>query len=227
MATIPPDCARVLMRYKLGTEDIAEMGFHLQRVHHVGDTTDWPRDVNDIADKVASSWASNVPHTYWPSSVSLDRVDVYHLGTDGKTIDKGTATAAWAGSNANSLPWEVSLCITTYGFDPSSFAALARRKRGRFYLPPMGVNAVDGGGGALSGAAAADIVSGVGGFLGDVKAFDLHDYGEAFTDSMALGVLSRTGSIFTPITHWGFDHRFDAQRRRENKQGAVKTIDTV
>lgn len=229
--TIPADCVRVMLRADLGGVDVAVWGFHMQRVHHVGDTTDWPTDVNDIASAIAGFWAADMDHTYFSAALTMQSCDVYHLGTDGKTIDKGTAAFtggdAWSGGAGTSMPWEVAAAVSLLGYDPSGFTPQARNKRGRFFLGPFGNNAVDDTTGAIGSSAHANLQTHLATFLGHVKSFELHDYGEAFRDSVQLGILSRRASIFTPVSHWYLDGKFDAQRRRENRQVPARSVQSL
>jgi hypothetical protein len=224
--TIPADCARVMLRFNLDTVDVAIFGFHMHRNHTLGDTVDWARDVNDIATAVRDSWVAHMTHGNFGTAVIGDRVDVYHLGTDGRTIDKGTAGFTvpndWRGSQGVSLPWETSLAVTLYGYEPGSFTPQAARKRGRFYLPPMATNAMDSPSGGLGTSVRASLDANLAAFFGDVKTITLHDYGEIARDTMKLGILSRRGSIFTDAVAWGYDDRFDVQRRRENRQAPAR-----
>lgn len=230
--TIPPDVARVMMRAKLGTAgEIAIWGFHMVRVHGVGNTVDWADDTNNIAAATRDAWNAHSTKSAYATSVVMDRVDVYHLGTDGKTIDKGTASFtgedAWAGTQGVSMPWETSIAVTLYGYDPSGFVAEAANKRGRFYLPPMAQGALGNVDGFLDPSPAATLQTDIGAFLGQVNGLELHDYGELTRDTMALGILSRRRSIFTPVAFYGIDRKFDTQRRRENKQVPFRYIAAV
>jgi hypothetical protein len=208
------------------------MTFALKRVHHLGDTVDWPTDVGDIAQGVRDAWNADIEPSRFGGLVSGNHVGVYHLGTDGRTIDKGVSAfeggSAWVGSGPGAtLPWETSIAVTLYGFDPVAFTPYASRKRGRFYLPPMSTNMCSGGAGALDLTNMDALLAQFQSFIQDVNGILLHDYSEVDRDGVEVGVLSRKGGIFSPVTHLAIDNRFDVQRRRQNRQSPTRHFATI
>lgn len=224
---IPADCCRVQLVFDLGTVDQAVCTFALQRVHYLGDTTNWPLDVNDIAQGIRDAWNADVETSRFGGLVAGNHVAVYHLGTDGRTLDKGTSAftggSTWVGSGPGAtLPWETSVAFTLYGYTPGDFTANAARKRGRFFLPPMSTNMASGGAGAFDLTNMDALLTQLKTFVSDVNDIQLHDYSEANRDGVRVGVLSRTGGIFTPVTNVAMDNRFDVQRRRQNRQAPTR-----
>lgn len=229
MAPIPADIVRVRLVFDLHqistVADQAIMGFHLVRNHLPGNTTDWPANTQEIASKTWQKWTQRVTTTArWPTSVSLSRVDAYHLDTAGKTLDKGTqgqdgSHSAWTGTSGNpSMPWEVACAVSMYGYQPGTFTPDAKSKRGRYYLPPfattiMGNSAAEG---LFDSSTIATVVAvEQAAFLNDVNLMTVG--GGAVPDTVALVVLSRTKGVATPVQTMRVGHRPDRQSRRGRK----------
>jgi hypothetical protein len=109
------------------------------------------------------------------------------------------------------------MAVSLYGYDPANFDPLAKYKRGRFFLPPFQINAMGGGADAWAyDNTQFDNTRGViTAFLNEVDGSAL-GFGAPLpgSDSIRLGVLSRTRGIFSPVTHFRFGKAPDTQRRR-------------
>ena len=127
----------------------------------------------------------------------------------------------WVGTSTQpSLPWETSLCVSLYCYPRGTFQPNARRRRGRFYLPPM---------------SSAVLASNNSGFVADNVAHgvlsQMHDFcRDAWqsylgVDEAHLGVFSRADSTVYPVVQISLDAKIDSQRRRQNREiaGALVT----
>lgn len=222
---IPEDVVRARLVFSLlqggAIADQAVMGIHLRRVRPFPTVTDWPANVNETATKLFEKWVSNVTTAnYWSPQVRLEMTEAYHLNADtGKTLDKGVqvrdAQHAWVGTSGSpSLPWECATAVSLYGYAPGSFTQNARIKRGRFYLPPMSTQVMDGanGDGLYTSAVQTSLATVMAAFLNDVQGMTV---GQGATpDYWNVGILSRTQNAFTPIHTVRVGRRPDSQRRR-------------
>jgi hypothetical protein len=169
----------------------------------------------------------------------MDSVKVDHLSaTNGSTLDQGVAlfsgADAWVGSATDSLPWETSLAVSLFGYERGVFATNKGRKRGRFYLPPMGVNVLSGKSGQLTDTALTALNTQLGAFLNDVQGMNFssgspeqdEDYFNLVV--MSIGTPSKQlDPTTTPVTHMYIDGELDSQRRRQRQVDAVETVSTV
>ena len=200
------------------------MGFHFIRNHIPANTVNWPADVQEIASKVGNKWSTNIgQNALFGSGVHLIRSEAYHLDTEGKTLDKGVVVAGndspvlWNGSATNTLPYEVSAAVTLFGYDPAQFVRDARRRRGRFYLPPFSATIMDGNTGRFSMTSLNSLKTNLDAFLNDIHRMKVGG-GAPLEDDMKLCVLSKTGGLATPVQAWRMGDVPDAQRRRRRNQ---------
>lgn len=212
-------------------QDIAVFTLHGHRNHTPGNVTDWPTDVTNLADGMWDAWATNVDDTYWSGGAALSEVNVYHLSTANKTLDKGVraenGTNSWRGENANSLPWETSMCVSLYGYPHGTFVQEQRNKRGRFYTPPLATSVLNNdGSGAISSTRLAGFMTDMGAFLNDVQGMHIGT-GPGAADYFQLAVLSVEKSYWTQVIEYGIDQVIDSQRRRRKSQVAVKQWDEI
>lgn len=207
--------------------EIAEVGLSGQRVHHVGNNVSWQSDLDAFAREMRDSWRGHVDPSLFSTCVALTRTEAYHLGTDGKTIDKGTAptdaTHGWRGNVGGCLPWEVALCVTEYGYDPTAFNANARSQRGRIYLPGIPTTAMASGTPKIASDKMDSYMTSFAAFFNDMQGKKI---GEVVLtqDSVNLGILSRTKGTFTKLHTISMDNKPDSQRRRQNKLGGSKSF---
>lgn len=221
---VPEDVCKVTLRARLGGTQVeeAQFGFNMQREHFTGNTVDWAADVGTIAEKVRDSFVENfVTQTFWSSSVQMDAVEVFHLDTQGHTLDKGVAVfegpQEWVGDGSESLPWETSAVVSLYAYNPAGFAQDRRNKRGRFYLPPLVTSFMDGAKGRYQGGGSFAIQPlhiQVNSWLNDVNGLELGP-GSVGRDNMRLVVLSRVKSACYRVTYSRMDTAPDVQRRRQ------------
>jgi hypothetical protein len=227
---IPEDIVRCRLVFDLtqGAQvaDQAVMGFHMKRSHTPGNTTNWDADVQEIAEKIVDKWATNMTNSgQWSRCVRLALGEVYHLDANtGRTAHKGMASGPlrgnWTGtSDAASLPFSVACAVSLYGYDPAGFAADAKTKRGRFYLPPFQINAMGDGtsSGLFTVGHMTSLQTAVQAFLNDVHNLEVGGgVAGSGNDNMRLGILSRTRGTFTEVTHIRIGRAPDSQRRRDN-----------
>ncbi len=210
--------------------DQGVFGFHGKRVHRAGNTVDWANDVQALAEKMKDKFNAGVPKGPFSPAVIMNRVDVYHLSTANKTLDKGSAPFElneWNGSAQRGFPWEVALVASLYGYNPGSFTQNPRNKRGRFYLPPISTTMTDALTGVLNPADQTTTLEWLQDWLNDVQGAEI---GPEFDspegpDYFDLGILSTQrknaagyeGS-FTPATFVRLGRVLDVQRRRRKSQ---------
>lgn len=173
--TYPTDLVRITYGFDTGTPayEKAQFGFWLRFEDDIsGGTWSWDTATNDAATKMATAFNS-----YWAAvrgqfctSISPTFCKATHIDTNGHALDVATAplTTDNGTSGAPCLPFEVSMAVTLYGYDPGHFVPNSRRRRGRFYLPPMVASIVDING--LWTAAAMDVQgNALDAFLEDVQ----------------------------------------------------------
>jgi hypothetical protein len=122
----------------------------------------------------------------------------------------------WVGADTHSLPWQTTMCVNIYSYTPGTFIPHNRRRRGRIYLPPMGVNALAAD---FSGEMVAGLTTTM---LGYVK-----NYFQGYSSTAAgwtLGVLSRVASHLYTATDLTTDDKFDTQRRRVKSEPATRAV---
>lgn len=237
---VPEDVMRVTMRAIMtqdGIEDEeAQFGFWGQRRHFLGSEVDWEADTQECATKIRDKWVDEVPGTaIWPASVVMESVRVDHLtAATGKVAEQGNALFqgagnTWAGTGSKSLPWECSLCISLYGYQPGTFATDKGRKRGRFYLPPPDADALETRSGQFSDGNLTQAVTQVAAFLNSVQGMTIGGVGPAGTDYFNVVTISR-GTPTKPLVPTAYDvlyvqgdSRVDSQRRRERQQTILHT----
>lgn len=237
----PSDMLRVRLRATLwesgAQQEEAQFGFYGQRLHTVGQTTDWPADVQEIANKVRDRWNSQITYkAAWSGDVHMDSVKVDHLSaTDGKTLDQGVALFtggdAWVGTGAKSLPWETALCVSLFGYERGVFERDKGRKRGRFYLPPMSSQTLNDVGGEVDSTVMNNLNTVVGNFLNSVQGMGFSSgdgpSGDDYFNLVVMSIgtpLKPLDPTTHPITHYYIDSKFDSQRRRERQQPARQTV---
>jgi hypothetical protein len=108
------------------------------------------------------------------------------------------------------------MCINIYTYTPGTFIPHNRRRRGRFFLPPFGVSALRAG---ESGEMVTTLPALM---LGYMKAW-LQGF-SATSNNWTLGVRSQAANAFYEATDLTTDDRFDTQRRRVNKEPAVREV---
>jgi hypothetical protein len=222
--TTPLDCWSLTFDFPLtraGTqEDHAEFTLWID-----GDGTE-PDDANlhSLAIGAGNAWTSNVPNLRWCNNVTLGSITATSYLADGhilrqQSVGPGTG---WTGAAADpALPWETSLCISLYTYPRGTFVSHGKRKRGRFYLPPMAAAMLDSSNSGYFPDGNVDSQLGyMHDFLADVNQ-DMEGVGVG-----TLSVFSRVDSVLRPVTQISMDAKYDSQRRRQNRETAgVHTLD--
>lgn len=242
MPVIPRDVVHARLVFDLNptgsAPEQAVMGFHMQRLHEPGDPTGWQTDTQEIADKIADKWKTNLVSAVamWANTIKLNRVEAYHLNSaDGKTLHKGvtpaTGARAWAGtSTTGSLPYEVSCAVSLYGYIPGTFDRDAKIKRGRFYLPPFqsGIMAGSTNDGLFEASNLTTVRTAIKAFLNDVHYLEVGNTpGGLGDDAMLVGVLSRTRNAFAPLQVMRMGRVPDSQRRRRRSQSEAYVDEAI
>jgi hypothetical protein len=226
--SLPTDLVHVVFGFDLGStppQEIAQMGFYLR---YEDDVTGPPGIVWADATPTLANLMSQKFTTFWEdvrglfhAEVSPSYVKTTHLDENGHALDVATAplTANNGTSGVKSLPYEVSCAVTLYGYDPGSFVPDSKRRRGRFYLPPMSTTTM-GDNGRYSAGAIDTLGSGVTDWLNDVQG----------TREVSIGAPNGTGYwrlvTVSSVGAGRWDQVFassigdvpDAQRRRRNHQ---------
>lgn len=230
MPPVPADVVHLTFRFELHEtpedfSDIAVMGFYAQRKHFPGNTTDWPNDVQFIAEGVRDRWVSNVPlQGSFSSAVVGDVVQCIHLNAStGKTQDVGQAPFrpdhTWNGTAGSGLPWEASVAVTLWGYEQGKFTQHKERKRGRMYLPPMASSVMGTYNGKLTNSAQDALADAMEAFFNDVQGMELPGQTTgASADYLDVAVLSRFDQAMYPVLQVGVGNVVDSQRRRRNRQ---------
>nr|CRY96058.1 hypothetical protein [uncultured prokaryote] len=235
MAAVPPDLVKVQISFDLidgsTPTDTAVTGFYVLRHHRSGNPTDWPFDTTALANLVRTLWIAEISPTLFSSNVRGQVVKAYHLDTNGHALDEGVAPFdptdfPWQGSAPQSMPWETSIVLSTYGFGAGQFVQDRARKRGRMYLPPGGTNQVAGAG-LLSGPSQSQLVSDFSNFLNGVQGAEINGGSAGVDDYWSLVIFSRTGGYTTQMERFDIGNVFDVQRRRRNRQVEARVGDNI
>lgn len=217
----PAGTYRNKLTFKLGTAgEIAVITLSTRYSGPEGE----PFVTDHINSHVASKWGTgfNSLKTKFAPTVVLDHMDTYSLDPAGHALTKATTVfdgvdeAVWAGlSTAASLPWECAVVITldgnTGGYDPH-----AARKRGRFYLPPPSADVLNtDNSGMLVHSFVDSICTGAHNWIEAVN-----DIPSGLSNQCRTVVSSKVGGYNTDVAFVRCDEKVDAQRRRENREGA-------
>lgn len=224
---LPADSIRIAHTFTLNNgeeEGVFTLGGY--REHNVGNQTDNVTEMQILADKLVAKFrdAFGPVQSRFPNTLRWDLLKVYALNVDGTANAIGvapirTATGAVFGGNSAepSLPLEVACAVTLFGYDPARFTPDARRRRGRFYLPPLTAAQVTAGGiwpaatvTALEGFVRA-LLEGYDGT--SVSASEIPG-----ADELRLAVLSPTGAIRSRLHSFLVGNVPDVQRRRRRSQ---------
>lgn len=197
-------------------QDIAEFSLWF----HYGPGGSAPQsDLDFLAQNGADAWSANVSSSNYATNVKLFTCTARIYDVAGKTLAESVAipATAWAGSaSAGALPWETSLCVSLYTYEPGTFIVNGRRRRGRYYLPPMSVAVMEAG---TSGFVQNAMITGL---LAEQKAFYGHLYAGAFPGTLVVipVVYSRKDEDLYITQYLVMDAKLDSQRRRENRETA-------
>lgn len=212
----PLDCWSLTFNFPLTragtTEDVAEFTVWID-----GAGTEADDDMlASLAVGAGTAWTSNVPDLRWCNNVSLGSVTATSYLANGHILrqQEKPPSSPWTGAAADpALPWETSLAVSLYTYPRGTFVTNGRRKRGRFYVPPMAALTLD---------------SSNSGYFSDGNMDSQLGYMHAFLSDVnqdqegvpvgSLGVFSRMDSVVRHVTQISMDAKFDSQRRRENRE---------
>lgn len=218
-APVPADTVRVNIVWVLPQNEIAVNTLHFQHLHVAANTLDWEGDMTQryadlVIDGLKSTWSNW--QALLSSTVSIQRADAYHLGTDGKTLHKKTCVATGArllvGSAASQmLPPLCAAAVSLYGYNPTAFDAQSSRKRGRIYIPGLSVTNMSGGRHTAKDGLSAQL-AGAFSYMQNRKM----DASAGLNERAQLVINSRKFTQNSPVTHVRVDDLVDVQRRRQN-----------
>jgi hypothetical protein len=218
---VPPNTVRCNIVWSLPQGEIAVNTLHFKHLHQASNSLDWAGDMtqryaNLVRDAIKTKWGTI--GGFITADCAIQRVDAYHLGEDGLTIDKKTAVATGTNTmvgsgTGQSMPHEVAIVVSLYGYDPTSYDPQGARKRGRIYLPAHSTSIINGGRNA-NYSVMADTWRDVFNYLQN-RVMD--NNAAPFQERAQLVVLSKRFTETHPVTHVRVDDIFDVQTRRQNK----------
>lgn len=220
----PLDCWSLTFDFALTragtTEDHAEFTLWID-----GDGTEADDTMlESLGHGAAKAWTDNVPNLRWCDNVSLRTVTATAYLANGHILRQQEVPpdVAWVGAAAHpALPWETSLAVSLYTYPPGTFVTDGKRKRGRFFVPPMAALTLD---------------SSNSGYFSDGNMASqlgyMHDFLAAVNQNAVgvpvgtLSVFSRMDSVCRHVTWIAMDAKFDSQRRRQNRETAGRLVGT-
>lgn len=219
MAVPPPLNTELVFSFPLtliaAQVEVAEFTIWLQAD---AEPDDWDDAIVIWAQSAADAWSDGVSASAFCNNVHLEQVYARHYGPDGKLANEQSAVPnnPWVGTaSPPALPWETSLAVSTYTYEPGTFTPHGRRKRGRYYQPPMAASALDhSNSGYHDDTSMAAVLTEQVGFL---RLLGTNDFG---VQQAVPCVFSRMDGVLRPITWLAIDAKFDSQRRREHSEPA-------
>lgn len=211
---------RVTWKYALSPNEISEHSVCYRAGAVPSDPAVLHAVLHDMSDAALASQAAHVPQSHWGPAVVASGTRVALENTSGHTIDEAISAAtgdlAWAGSSSSKqMPYEDSICISVYGYEPGTFDPLGRYKRGRFYLPPPASDMLAP---ENNGLIRSDYLEDIGNaWLTVLRELQEHTYSGFPTFSPVLGINSRTRIDFFNASWLRWDQKWDRQSRRQNK----------
>jgi hypothetical protein len=196
-------------------EDVAEFGLWIDNDGgaEYGDT-----QLHSIAIGAEAAWAGHVSNGQYCDNVALTSTSATAFLSTGHILFEQVYVpgSPWQGAATGpALPWETSLAISLYTYPRGTFVSNGKRKRGRYYLPPMAASVLDS---SNSGFVSNSLFAGL---LGDQKTF-LGHVGEDMVGVPVgtLSVFSRADSVLRHVSQISGDAKIDSQRRRQNRETA-------
>lgn len=217
--TVPLSAYLVTFKFTLKrvstAEDIAEFGLWFQGIDAaVYDDS----ELIHVASGASKAWTDNVNQNKYCSNVVFQGTVATNYSADGHILHEQefASDAGWVGTaDPPALPWETSLCISLYTYPRGTFVPQSKRKRGRYYLPPMAASQLDGSNsGYFLDSAIAAALDEQHSFLSDAQNTELG------VPVGNLSVFSRVDGAVRHVSQISCDAKFDSQRRRENREEA-------
>lgn len=217
MPPTPLDLYQLVFRFDLleltSPADIAEFSLWMAGVDgaEYGDP-----QLHSAAIGACHAWQDNINQGRFSTAVEFASVTARNFLANGHTNHEQVfdADGGWVGSASGaSMPWETSLCQSLYCYPRGSFIPNARRRRGRFYMPPMAATVLDPTNtGFYSNSDLATLHT------------EVHDFLVAAEKDMVgvkigdLVVYSRVDGSHNNVIQLSVDAKFDSQRRRQNRE---------
>lgn len=219
--TVPALANELIFNFQLkkvaDPEDVAQ--FSIWTLNVGSDPTDQTH-LDNLTVTAADIWVADIGDGDFCDNVVFTGCIGRTFSSDGKTLLESSKAPhdPWAGTaDPPALPWETSLAVSLYTYQPGTFQIHGRRHRGRFYLPPMAASVLDN---SNSGFVANSSISAR---LSGYKTFLNHLGGLADDSRWAtVGVFSRMDSVVRPATFVSIDAKIDSQRRRQNRETAAR-----
>jgi hypothetical protein len=105
---------------------------------------DWNTTLLEQAVAAYNGWADHIDGNKWENSVELSNVTCRLTDIHDKTLLKQVyipSSSPWVGTDTSgSLPWQCSLCVSTYSYLRGTYIPNRRRRSGRFYMPPNSIS---------------------------------------------------------------------------------------
>lgn len=223
----PAGLAKLTMLFDLGNAGVVmdHAQFGIWGDGPFGEAASLDDTLQDIADFAKSQWITGVPKTLFSPAVTLNGALVGLYDSAGRLTHEKKSVALstdWKGSATQTLPWAVTPCVSLYTYQRGQFTLDGRTKRGRIYLPPVGVPAM---GNSTLGTMGQTTVDNLLSYIGDWLTAILGHTPVGEPNSFHPGVLSTAKGYFNELAYLSMDDKLDTQRRRERQQPA--TITTV
>lgn len=186
--------------------------------------TDWDAGLLGLATEAYGSWVSHATTSWFSTFVKLVEVKSAHYNTAGHTLQEQTYSAGtlWVGTASGaSLPWQISLCVSLYGYQPGTFTPDNKSKRGRVFLPPMATALIaNNANGELDNSHVLQACNLVKGIVNDLSGYTLPTAPSGIVQ--LVSVFSRKNQNTVPITYVSADNKWDTQRRRVHQLDSVR-----
>jgi len=192
----------------------------------------WPAVTQAIADKAVSAWASEAGADNYSPEVKAVRAVAYHYDQPhDEVLDRAeagfTGSNAWVGEATRSLPPQLSVVLSLYGYEPEAYTPQRARKRGRVYLPTPGASVVDGLG-QLEATRQQTIADNSVDFLNAMTGvLSIPGEGQGGAMRWRPVVNSVAGKFVTPVGWIRVGKTIDTQRRRRNKLPEVYITEEI
>ena len=186
---------------------------------HDGIATFNPDDY--LNDTVGPAWAAYLPD-WGVSHVQLDRLILYPIGADGHVVEEWKMTLSWTsafptgGTSSDLLPTSISPLLSFRTERPG------KRGRGRQYMPPTGVSAVDSDGRMTADFQTAFLVA------SQTYIQDVALTGGGLQHFWCLpAVIPQVPANYAVITEINVNNVFADQRRRKRQAVPVRAVASI